>query len=254
MTDAEFRTWINTNININGRKSITGALANELGMKFIEYCANIDTPLLPYSLTISNDELTALAITVTHGKNTWLPDFIMYNENGLAIYSEYYDAQIVNANSITFTFHDAIPVTGNGYYRVLIWNPGIANVTPRYTNVFTSTFTSWTGDVPDGYTVEIPFFSSASIVNSSGRALMTKDGISSIRLIPEVTFEQGREYRLSLNLVSGNVKLICGNITYSILIAGINTITFVADGTSLTIKNGTAASAIIDDLVIDEMA
>jgi hypothetical protein len=254
MTEAEFRAWINANIKANGSKSVTGAIMNEFGMKCIEFFAHIDNPLSPKPFTIANEDLTALSFTANHALGTWLPDFLMQDENGDTISGEYFDAHPIDIDNTLFTFNAAIPATGNGYYKLFMWSVGLVNVPPRYINIFTSSFTDWTGDVPDGFTVEFPAAGNPTIEEDTDRALLTADGVSRVRLISTITLEIGREYRLSLNIISGNIRVVCGTNSYSLNSIGTSTITFTATATTLSIRNGYLSTALIDDLVIDEKA
>jgi hypothetical protein len=176
----------------------------------------------------------------------------MFDENGNAIFSEYFTAHVNDKDNITFTFNDIIPATGNGYYKLLIWSAGILNVTPRFTEIFSSDFSSWNEGIPDDFIIE-KTIGNPVLENDANRAKISGTAPWRIKLQPDIITEINREYRITINLIQGRITLNSGINHANISAIGINTVSLFAGNTNIYIQANNNTT-IIDDLKIEEAA
>lgn len=250
MTTTEIQAWVDANFTGNPKIS-PSAMRTFWGMLRDNY-SHVDDPLGSYSAQIENADLDGnLQITITHNLGTLVPDFVMQDENGSIMYDDYFEARVITADTIQLTFFDVIPATGSGYYLFTCWYI-IDQVPARYNQVFTSPFTDWTGDVPDGFTVETPFLGSPTCEEDTDRAKLTRDGMYRCRLLPVLTLEINRNYRITIKIDLGNVVLISGSSQVTLSTTGTFTVLLMAADTELVIKQGSADIAIIDSILIEE--
>lgn len=251
----ELKTIVNSLIKANGKKAITGTVLNAVLHHFIDSFAHIDTPIIPYSTTIADGDLDAyLSITINHGKGTTVPDFIVYNHNNKAIYSEYFTAEVIDEDRLKFSFEDHIPATGNGYYTVIIWKI-IDQVDPYYTEIFYSDFSSWSEGIPDDWTTEEPELGGATIENDSSRCKFNNDAYGKVKILPDISLDIFRQYRISLKLDSGDLLVKSGFNQHIISAAGEYIFEFYILGTAeLKFCSNTATTSILDWVKIESIS
>jgi hypothetical protein len=211
MTESEFKSWINSNIiPDNKKRSITGAIANELAHKCIDFFAHKDSVLRPYTRTITNIQLTGGVIEVTHNLDTWIPDVIMRDENNIIIGNEYFDAQSISPEVIRFTFLDEIPVTGNGYYSVTICKITDDIPLPPIEG-FYDAFTDWEGEginlKPFGYTIANNNSANYCVNDGNKLKMICPSGAPKLILRPPYSFILNKTYKVELQLLQGNLMM-----------------------------------------------
>lgn len=241
MTDDELRTWINSNV----KKKVTATVLNEAFHKLIDRCAHIDNPLNPYTETISNIELDAnKSKVVNHVRATLVPDFLVYDENGIEISDAYFDAVPIDANNIRFTFNDVIPTSGNGYYKVVIWKI-IYDVELRYTELLNIQFTSesdldyFTYSIGDSYSINV----------LEGKLNIGADYLP-MQLLFDYLVTVGAQYRISIKIDTGSIKLI--NVkTEVVLTTGIYSLNVVANNTHIGFQAHNSMSVDIDYIILE---
>ena len=151
-----------------------------------------------------------------------------------------------------FEFFNTIPATGNGYYKLVMWKI-IENVTPKYTEVFSSDFSSWTEGEPDDFTIT-DNGGSPTIENDGDRAKMTADGFLNkykIILIPDLIAEINRKYRIGVKIDQGGLYISSGGNQVFLSTTGTFQVLLIAGSTQIRLRANGAIS-IIDDLIIEE--
>ncbi|MBA7534797.1 hypothetical protein ES705_27046 [subsurface metagenome] len=171
----------------------------------------------------------------------------------MAIYSEYFTAEVIDGNNLKFTFLDSIPATGNGYYKVSIWKV-IEDVDPYFTEIFYSDFSSWTEGEPDGWIVEEPLFGSATIVNDNNRCKFINDALGKVKIIPDVTITANTTYRISLKLDQGDLLIKSAFIQSIISFTGEYSFYFTPKFNTIKISSNTAATSILDWVKIETVS
>ncbi len=145
-TISQFADWINQTFYHNLRRLITGPQMNTFGHKCIENFAVKGEAIPKYSTTISQIKLDSNnSITIIHSLNTNIPQVLLIDESGLKInVTSYCKIVVDNSNSISLTFFGEIPITGNGYYTLIILK-FVSSVLAPYFLVFEDNFAgNWT--------------------------------------------------------------------------------------------------------------